>query len=64
MFLKLSISLQCRLPLTRLDQELGTLADAAKGAADRADSAIDGAMAFIAASNKRIASIDDLIADD
>ncbi|BCO29444.1 hypothetical protein MIZ03_4367 [Rhodoferax lithotrophicus] len=43
---------------------MGTLADAAKGAADRADSAIDGAMAFIAASNKRIASIDDLIADD
>ena len=38
------------------DQELGALADAAKGAADRAGAAIDDAMAFIAASNKRIAS--------
>jgi hypothetical protein len=40
------------------DQELGVLADAAKGAADRAGSAIDDAMAFIAASNKRIASME------
>lgn len=32
------------------DQELGALADAAKGAADRAGSAIDDAMVFIAAS--------------
>jgi hypothetical protein len=34
--------------------ELNAIADAAKGAADRAGSAIDDAMAFIAASNKRI----------
>jgi hypothetical protein len=40
------------------DLELGALADAAKGAADRAGSAIDDAMAFIAASNKRIASME------
>ncbi len=40
------------------DQELGVLADAAKGAADRAGSAIDDAMTFIAASNKRIASME------
>ena len=40
------------------DQELGALADAAKGAADRAGAAIDDAMAFIAASNKRIASME------
>ncbi|MBA3056333.1 MAG: hypothetical protein KJ614_01980 [Gammaproteobacteria bacterium] len=40
------------------DQELGALADAAKGAADRAGSAIDDAMAFIAASNKRIVSME------
>jgi hypothetical protein len=40
------------------DQELGALADAAKGAADRAGSAIDDAMSFIAASNKRIASME------
>lgn len=33
---------------------LGALADAAKGAVDRAGAAIDGALAFIAASNKRI----------
>ncbi|MDD5324608.1 MAG: hypothetical protein PHR71_04750 [Polaromonas sp.] len=40
------------------DQELGALADAAKGAADRAGAAIDDAMAFIAASNKRIARME------
>ena len=40
------------------DQEMGVLADAAKGAADRAGSAIDDAMAFIAASNKRIAGME------
>lgn len=40
------------------DQELGALADAAKGAADRAGSAIDDAMSFIDASNKRIASME------
>jgi hypothetical protein len=40
------------------DKELGALADAAKGAADRAGSAIDDAMSFIAASNKRIAGME------
>ena len=40
------------------DQELGALADAAKGAADRAASAIDDAMTFIAASNRRIANME------
>ena len=40
------------------DQELGALADAAKDAADRAGSAINEAMSFIAASNKRIASME------
>lgn len=40
------------------NQELGALADAAKGAADRAGAAIDDAMAFIAASNKRISSME------
>lgn len=40
------------------DKELGALADAAKGAADRAGSAIDDAMAFIEASNKRIAGME------
>ena len=40
------------------DQELGALADVAKGAADRAGAAIDDAMAFIAASNKRISSME------
>ena len=36
------------------DEELGALADAAKGAADRAIASIDDAIAQIAASNKRI----------
>jgi hypothetical protein len=40
------------------DQELGVLADAAKGAADRAGAAIDDALAFMAASNKRIATME------
>ena len=40
------------------DQELGALADVAKGAADRAGVAIDDAMAFIEASNKRIARME------
>lgn len=44
------------------DKELGALADAAKGAADRAGSAIDDAMSFIAESNKRIASMEALAA--
>ena len=36
------------------DDELGVLADAARGAAERAGAAIDDSLAFIAASNKRI----------
>lgn len=41
-----------------MDQELGALADAAQGAAERAGAAIDDALAFIAASNKRIAAME------
>ena len=44
------------------DQKLGALADAAKGAADRAGSAIDEAIAFTAESNKRIASMESAVA--
>lgn len=40
------------------DAELGALADAAKGAADRAGAAIDDALKFIEASNKRIAAME------
>jgi hypothetical protein len=40
------------------DAELGALADAAKGAADRAGAAIDDALSFIEASNKRIAAME------
>lgn len=40
------------------DDELGVLADAAKGAADRAGAAIDDALHFIDASNKRIAAME------
>lgn len=40
------------------NEDLGALADAAKGAADRAGAAIDGALAVIEASNKRIALIE------
>ena len=40
------------------DDEMGALADAAKGAADRAGAAIDEALDFIAASNKRIAAME------
>jgi len=40
------------------DAELGALADAAKGAADRAGVAIDDALDFIEASNKRIAALE------
>lgn len=38
--------------------ELGALADAAMGAADRAGAAIEDALAFIEASNKRISSME------
>ncbi len=40
------------------DAELATLADAAHGAADRAGAALDDAMAFIDASNLRIAALE------
>ena len=40
------------------DAELGALADAAKGAADRAGKAIDDALDFIAASNQRIEAME------
>ena len=40
------------------DQELGVLADAARDAADRAGAAIDDALSFIEASNRRIAEME------
>ncbi len=40
------------------DAELSTLADAARGAADRAGAALDDALAFIEASNLRIAALE------
>jgi hypothetical protein len=40
------------------DEELGALADAARAAADRAGAAIDDALEFIEASNKRIAAME------
>ena len=40
------------------DAELGALADAAKGATDRAGVAIDDALDFIESSNKRIAAME------
>jgi hypothetical protein len=40
------------------DAELASLADAAKTAADNAGAAIDDALDFIAASNKRIAAME------
>ena len=40
------------------DEELGALADAAKAAAERASASIDNALAFIEASNKRIAALE------
>ncbi|HZL00952.1 MAG TPA: hypothetical protein VFC47_13760 [Caulobacteraceae bacterium] len=41
------------------DAELGVLADAAKGAAERAGAAIDDALTFIGASEARIAAMED-----
>jgi len=41
------------------DAELMALAEAAKGAADRAGAAIDDALDFIAASEKRIAAMEE-----
>lgn len=40
------------------DEELAALADAAKGAADRAGAAIDDALEFIQASNDRIEALE------
>lgn len=40
------------------DSEMGALADAAKAAAERAGEAIDDALDFIAASNVRIAAME------
>ena len=40
------------------DEELGVLADKAKAAADGASNAIDGVLAFVEASNKRIAAME------
>ena len=40
------------------DEELGVLADAAMAAADRAADSIDDVMAFVEASNKRIAAME------
>lgn len=40
------------------DAELAALADAAKGAADRAGAAIDASLDFITASEKRIAAME------
>jgi hypothetical protein len=40
------------------NDELATLADAAKAAADRASEAIDSALEFIEESNKRIAAME------
>jgi hypothetical protein len=48
--------------MTTPDKELGELAVAAKGAADRAGEAIDDALAFIAVSNKRIADMESVAA--
>ena len=44
--------------LNDTDAELNALADAAKGAADRAGAAIDDALRFIEASDKRIAAME------
>ena len=41
---------------TSSDEELAALADAAKSAAERAGASIDNALAFIEASNRRIAA--------
>ncbi|WP_227869188.1 hypothetical protein [Nitrosospira lacus] len=43
---------------TAMDEELGILADKAKAAADRASESIDDVLAFVEASNKRIAAME------
>lgn len=40
------------------DEELGVLADAARAAAERAGAAIDSALDFVEASNRRIAALE------
>ncbi len=44
--------------LERAGAELGVLADAARQAAERASAAIDDALDFIAASNRRLAALE------
>jgi hypothetical protein len=48
--------------MTKPKKELDALAVAAKDAADRAGSAIDDALAFIAVSNERIADMESVAA--
>ena len=43
---------------SQADEELGALADAAKAAADRASASIEDALAFVEASNQRIAAME------
>ncbi len=43
---------------SQTDAELGGLADAARAAAERASAAIEGALQFIEASNRRIAALE------
>ena len=43
---------------TQSDEELGVLADAAKAAAERVSASIDETLAFVEASNKRIAAME------
>jgi hypothetical protein len=40
------------------DEELGAIADAAMAAANRASDSIDGVLAYVEASNKRIAAME------
>ena len=42
----------------KADEELGILADKAKAAADRASDSIDDVLAFVEASNRRIAAME------
>ena len=43
---------------TEADEDLAALADSAKSATERASAAIDDALAFVAASNRRIAAME------
>jgi hypothetical protein len=43
---------------SKADEELAALADSAKSAAQRASAAIDDALAFVEASNRRIAAME------